>query len=201
MNIDVGIIDYGMGNQGSIVNSLRSINYRVSVAKGPDQLKDKDVIILPGVGAFPLAMKNLNQKGFTDYLLQLNGSKPIIGICLGMQLLTDSSTELKTTKGLGIIPGKVQKIENNSWHIGWNRIKIKRNFENLKEFHNKDFYFNHSYEYVGSARYRVADAGKPYLCPAIIKRGSVYGVQFHPEKSQKIGKNLISKLINSSLYA
>ena len=139
MIVKIAVIDYGMGNQGSIVNALRLMDYKVSLVKGPEQINDKDLIVLPGVGAFPQAMENLNKSGFTDYLLQLNNSKPLIGICLGMQLLAESSLELKETLGLGIIPGKIQKIGNSKWHIGWNRIKIKKKYKSLKEFNNKDF--------------------------------------------------------------
>ncbi len=201
MTIKISIIDYGMGNQGSIVNTLRSMDYKVSLARKPVQVKDKDLIILPGVGAFPEAMKNLKKSGFADFLKQLDGSKPLIGICLGMQLLTESSSELKHTLGLGIIPGRIEKIKNNEWHIGWNKINIKKHFNSLKEFNNEDFYFNHSYRYVGRARFEVAHSGKPFLCPAIIKKGQVYGLQFHPEKSQQIGKVFIAKLIEGTLNA
>ncbi|MBK93423.1 MAG: imidazole glycerol phosphate synthase subunit HisH [Rickettsiales bacterium] len=201
MIVKIAVIDYGMGNQGSIVNALRLMDYKVSLVKRPEQINDKDLIVLPGVGAFPQAMENLNKSGFTDYLLQLNNSKPLIGICLGMQLLAESSLELKETLGLGIIPGKIQKIGNSKWHIGWNRIKIKNKYKSLKEFNNKDFYFNHSFKYVGNSRYEVARSGEPYSCSAIIKKGLVYGLQFHPEKSQQAGRSLIAKIINGALGA
>lgn len=201
MKIDIGVIDYGMGNQGSLVNSLRSMGYRVSVARKPSQLKGKDLIMLPGVGAFPKAMQNLNKKGFSSYLLDLKNTTPIIGICLGMQLLTESSDEQTHTEGLGIIPGKVIQIQGKGWHIGWNKVIIKKDNSFLKIFNNRDFYFNHSFRYEGSERYQIAKSGKPYSCAAIIRKGSAYGVQFHPEKSQRLGKNLLSKLIGHILHA
>jgi len=195
--IHLSVIDYGMGNQGSLVNCLRSMNYRVSIAKHPKELDKSDITVLPGVGAFPEAMKNLNKNGFSDYLKERSNKKnPIIGICLGMQLLAEGSYENYYSDGLGIIPGKVKRIPNHDWHIGWNQLSFtKASF--LSKFSNKNFYFNHSYEFIGEERYTVANSRKPYECSAIIRRGSSIGIQFHPEKSQQVGKDLLSCVISS----
>ena len=201
-NITVGIVDYGMGNHASVIQSLRGLGFRVRVSAEPEGLDGTDVLVLPGVGAFPAAMQVLHQRGLVSYLKQqAREQRPIIGICLGMQLLTSASHEFQYTAGLDLIPGEVVALTGAKWHIGWNTLECVQSDLLLQTSDGQAFYFNHSFCYQGPSEYQIGLSRHPRPFASVIRRGNVVGIQFHPEKSQAAGrallKNLIPGLINA----
>ena len=192
----VAIVDYGIGNQYSLAASCRQLGYRVLISRDFEVLNQADVLILPGVGAFPLAMENLHNFGLDDYLRgAFHAQRGIIGICLGMQLLTERSSEIQITKGLGFIPGETVHLANAAWHIGWNNIEVIRNPSYLSACDGDVMYFNHSFCYSCSSEYisavcRFEPSSKPIV--SAIQRDHVVGLQFHPEKSQQPGLRLLN---------
>ncbi len=201
----IGIIDYGMGNLLSIRNSLEMIGANAEFCNKPDDLMDKDKIILPGVGAFGQAMKNLEKSGLKNALNSrvLEKKIPILGICLGMQLMSDKSEEGGTSKGLGWIKGEVVSIHSDKKslkipHVGWNSINtIKRNklFFGIND--KSDFYFLHSYHLVPFYKEQVistCDYGSKFA--SSVNFNNIFGVQFHPEKSQDLGLKLLNNFVN-----
>jgi len=192
----VGIVDYGMGNHASVTHSLRDLGYRVRISKDKAALDAVDVLILPGVGAFPSAMAALHQHGLVTYLQeQSRRQRPIIGICLGMQLLASASYEHEYTVGLDLVPGEVVPFPAKSWHIGWNTLECIQKDPLLQLSDGQAFYFNHSFKYEGPVEYQACVARHPDAFAAVIRRGSVIGLQFHPEKSQIAGKALLKNMI------
>jgi imidazole glycerol-phosphate synthase subunit HisH len=195
-NVTIGIVDYGVGNHASVAHSLRDIGFRVRVSKEPAQLDLVDALILPGVGAFPAAMGALCEQGLASYLQeQARLQRPLIGICIGMQLLASASYEHGYTAGLDLIPGEILPFAGHGMHIGWNTLECKQNDPLLIPSDGQAFYFNHSFYYQGPTEYRVAVARHSSEFAAVIQRGSVVGLQFHPEKSQTAGKELLKNLI------
>ena len=200
--ITIGIIDYGMGNHASVVHSLRDLGFRVRVTKEISELDVADVLLLPGVGALPVAMRNLHERGLVTYLQeQARLQRPLVGICLGMQLLASASYEHGYTAGLDLIPGEIKPFTDHGVHIGWNTLECTQNDPLYTSSDGQAFYFSHSFYFDGPSEYQVAAARHPSLFAAAIRRGSVTGVQFHPEKSQAAGKallkNLITELVNA----
>lgn len=193
--LTVAIIDYDMGNVKSIENAINHVgNFHIVVTADSSVILNADVIILPGVGAFPDAMKKLTEKGLITVLHQAvkEQRKPTLGICLGMQLLFDSSEEKAVTKGLGWIPGQVIYMKPEGGlrvpHIGWNSLQVSAN-DAIFGFlhHDKDYYFVHSLHAVCEDRYVLAKFDYGGLMTAAVKNDNVIGMQFHPEKSQKNG--------------
>lgn len=189
------VIDYGAGNLMSVMNSLRFLGLESRITGTAEEIRKADRLILPGVGAFPAAMDCLEARGLIPLLREEAEKKPLLGICLGMQMLFDESEEIKTCAGLGLIPGKVRRIrtEKKLPHIGWNSL----------DFHNPSpicagiapgayVYFVHSFcalpenpeHLVASADYGEAVAG-------IVAAGHVIGCQFHPEKSGDVGLQML----------
>jgi glutamine amidotransferase len=200
--VTVGIVDYGMGNHASVIHSLRSLDCRVRLSSDTDVLDRTDILVLPGVGAFPAAMQALHQRGLVGYLRQYAREKrPIIGICLGMQLLTSASAEFEYTEGLDIIPGEIVALTGAKWHIGWNTLECVVPNSPLQTSDRQAFYFNHSYCYQGPDEYQVGLTRYPEPLTAVIWRESVVGIQFHPEKSQGAGKSLLKNLISALTHA
>ena len=199
--LTVGIVDYGVGNHTSVLRCVRQLGFRARISPRPDQLDQVDVLLLPGVGAFPTAMERLHATGLAGYLQRAAQlGRPLIGICLGMQLLAESSTELGFTTGLGLIPGAVEAIGEPRWHIGWNSLEVAEGQPLLHSSDGEVMYFNHSYAFRGpeafvAARSRVCEGSEPLV--AAIQRGSVWGLQFHPEKSQAPGLELLERLIRT----
>lgn len=194
--ITVGIVDYGLGNHASVIHALRELGFRVVTSHKPDVLDNVDVMVLPGVGAFPAAMNALYQRNLVDYLKEQSlKQRPIIGICLGMQLLTTASYEFTYTLGLNIIPGEFSAIPNSKYHIGWNSITSANSESWLQESEGQDFYFNHSFHYDGPSEYVAAYSNQVDQLVAIIRKNFVVGVQFHPEKSQAAGGVLLKNLV------
>lgn len=200
--VTVGIVDYGMGNHASVIHSLRDLGFRVRVSAKTEALDSTDILVLPGVGAFPSAMQALHQRGLVDYLQQqAREQRPIIGICLGMQLLASASSELQYTAGLDIIPGEVVALTGAKWHIGWNTLECVGPDSFLQESDGQAFYFNHSFCYQGPTEYQIGISRQPDPFSAVIRRGSAVGVQFHPEKSQEAGRGLLKNLIADLTHA
>jgi len=200
--ITVGVIDYGMGNHASVVHSLREIGFRVRVTKETAELDLVDVLVLPGVGAFPAAMRKLHERGLVTYLQdQARRQRSLIGICLGMQLLASASHEHEYTVGLDLIPGEIVQFANHNVHIGWNTLECTQHDSFLTSIDGQAFYFNHSFYYQGATEYQVAVARHTSTFAVAIQLGSVVGLQFHPEKSQAAGKLLLRNLIMGLAHA
>jgi glutamine amidotransferase len=195
--LTVGIVDYGVGNLGSVNRTLLNMGYRCRISCEPDVLGQTDIILLPGVGAFPAAMHALYENDLIDFLqLQAQLGRPIIGICLGMQLLADFSHEFIVTPGLGLIPGNVVTLPNSSWHIGWNTLEVLNDEKLLNKSNGRSFYFNHSFVFETPREYQIGIASLSKPLTVAVRRGNVVGVQFHPEKSQFAGKALLKSLID-----
>jgi len=201
----IRVIDYGMGNIGSVLNALAAIEVDAGVAATPIELEDATGIILPGVGAFGDAMKNLSRAGFVDALPTLIERRPLLGICLGMQLLATEGNEHGLHRGLDFIPGRVDILPLGQDHaalriphIGWNDVTFTRQnglFNALGE--RQAFYFVHSYHFDPADRAAVTgwcEYGASFA--ACVERGLVSGVQFHPEKSHKTGLALLRNWCN-----
>jgi glutamine amidotransferase len=197
----IAIIDYGMGNLYSVSNTFATLGIESEIIAKPDDLNIYDKLILPGVGAFGDAMKELEARGFVKPLKDFVASgKPFLGICLGMQLLLEKSEESKRSKGLAIIPGVVKKFSSRLKcpHMGWNKIRKKSPSAAIFRGLPRDIftYFCHSYYVVprdrsvviGETEYGVRFA-------SVIKKGPVYGMQFHPEKSQETGLKILKNFI------
>lgn len=200
--LTIGVVDYGMGNHASVTHSLRDIGFRVRISADIEVLNEVDVLLLPGVGAFPSAMQALHERGLVSYLQgQAREQRPIIGICLGMQLLASASHEHHYTAGLDLVPGEVVLLENSKWHIGWNTIECVQRDSLLEPSDGQAFYFNHSFNYRGPSEYQVAISRHPTPLASVIRRGKVVGLQFHPEKSQAAGRTLLRNLITGLSHA
>jgi glutamine amidotransferase len=190
------ILDYGMGNLRSVQKAFEQAENAVRISSDYHQISKADKIVLPGVGAFGDAMKNIEKMGFREPMLQFIATgRPFLGICLGMQLLFSDSTEKGTHAGLSVIPGRVVKFPAGEKvpQIGWNQVRIRNEkplFEGIPD--DTYFYFVHSYYVVPETEAAVAgttDYGIPYA--SAVAAGNVFGVQFHPEKSQNPGLRLI----------
>jgi glutamine amidotransferase len=200
--ITVGIVDYGIGNHASVIHSLRDLGFHVRVSAETEVLDSVDVMLLPGVGAFPSAMQALHQRGLVGYLQeQAREQRPILGVCLGMQLLASASHEHHYTAGLDIIPGEVLALAGSKWHIGWNTVECVELDPLLQASDGQAFYFNHSYYYQCSTEYQVCLSRHPEPFASVVRRGRVVGVQFHPEKSQTTGRALLENLITGLVNA
>jgi imidazole glycerol-phosphate synthase subunit HisH len=199
------IIDYGMGNLHSIVNALhKAEECNVIISNEKKDLDTADILLLPGVGAFKDAMINIRTLGLIEKLNDqvLKKNKHLIAICLGMQLIMETSEEGGLTSGLGWIPGNVTRLVVSQGyrvpHMGWNNIQIKKRdylFECIEE--RPDFYFVHSYHVNCDEEYVIASCCYNHDFVAAIGEGNITAFQFHPEKSHKNGLRLLSNYINS----
>jgi glutamine amidotransferase len=199
----ITIIDYGMGNLGSIKNMLKKIGTPSEITADKSLIKNASKLILPGVGSFDKAITNLNELGMTE-LIKEKASEgiPVLGICLGMQLLADGSEE-GVQAGLGIVPGKVIKFQVPSNlkvpHMGWNHVSftskcpLYAGFEALEETR---FYFVHTYHYEVTDNSTISGTTE-YAYPFIssVQKGKIHGVQFHPEKSHRYGMALLKNFV------
>ena len=172
----IGIVDYGVGNHASVFRAFQSLNYRCRLSRDPSVLAECDVLVLPGVGAYP-------------------GGHPIIGLCLGMQLLADVSHEHGTTAGLGLIPGDVVALTTVPWHIGWNTIEVVNGDDLLAPSDTQSVYFNHSYVFRASEEYQICVSRLDKSITSGVRQGKVVGLQFHPEKSQSVGRAMLKNLV------
>ena len=207
--MNVTIVDYNSGNISSVINSFKEVaqdKVNIKVTSDLNQIKSTDKVVLPGQGSFRSCVDALNKiKGLTDTLNEfvMTNKKPLLGICVGLQMFADIGYEETETKGLGWISGKVSKIDNQNGkfklpHIGWNQINIikeSRIFQNIEN--NSHMYFVHSYEFIPNDK-NVISATTDYSSNIVcsVEKENIFGTQFHPEKSDKIGLKIISNFIN-----
>jgi len=192
----IGILDYGVGNHASVWRALHNLGYRCRVSAEPEVLDATDLLVLPGVGAFAAAMEALRRHDLVEYLrAQSRAGKPIVGLCLGMQLLADESLEHGLTTGLGLIPGQVVPFEQARWHIGWNSIEVVGDDPMFRPYDGQSMYFNHSYVFDAPSEYQACLARLDTSFPVGVRRGNLVGLQFHPEKSQAAGAGLLKNIV------
>ena len=207
--MNVTIVDYNSGNISSVINSFKEVakdKINIEVTSDLNKIKSSDKVVLPGQGSFKSCVDALNSiNGLVDTLNEfaINDKKPLLGICVGLQMFADVGYEEIETKGLGWISGKVSKIDSQNDkfklpHIGWNEISIIKESKIFKDIENKThMYFVHSYEFVPEDRSVISattDYSSNIVCS--IEKENIYGTQFHPEKSDKIGLKIISNFIN-----
>jgi len=205
MNQKIVIIDYGVGNTYSVSNAIKYLGYKkLKVSDDEKVIREADVLILPGVGAFDEAAKNLKARNLVEVLneeVQVK-EKPILGICVGMQLLATVSEENGTHEGLNWIEGRVKKLSLPSQfaipHVGWNNISYKSaNPLFRKNAEDSNFYFDHSYYFDCDEKYMAAYCDYGIKVTAAVQYKNIFGVQFHPEKSQTNGLKLFRSFFNS----
>ena len=195
----LAIVDYGVGNLYSLRSSLTRLDIDHEVAQTPESLRRADHIILPGVGAFADAAQKLADSGMREALLEEVGKgKPLLGICLGMQLLFDRSYEYGVHPGLGLIPGEVCPLKDDIApglkvpHIGWNRLDILKDDAMFKGFESgQHVYYVHSYYAKNCRDWTLATSEYSIPVTGVVRRGNVCGTQFHPEKSGAAGLVLL----------
>jgi imidazole glycerol-phosphate synthase subunit HisH len=197
MTTRIAILDYGMGNLRSVEKALEHVGVTATISADPEAVRAADGVILPGVGAFPRAMERIRERDLDELIAERRAAGvPILGICLGLQLLFDSTTELGGATGLGLFEGPVDELEADDLkvpHIGWSPVRWERESRLVEGIDSETpFYFVHSFaprastgELLGSAAY-----GARFSCAA--ERDNVFGVQFHPEKSSAAGLRLLS---------
>ena len=207
--MNVTIVDYNSGNISSVINSFKEVakdKVNIEVTSDLATIKTSDKVVLPGQGSFKSCIDGLNSiNGLIDTLNEfaLESKKPLLGICVGLQMFADIGYEETETKGLGWISGKVSKIDNKGGkfklpHIGWNEINIMKDSKIFKGIENKShMYFVHSYEFVPkdkSVILATTDYSSNLVCAA--EKENIFGTQFHPEKSDKMGLKIIENFIN-----
>ena len=206
--MNVTIVDYNSGNISSVINSFEKVakdKINIEVTSDLNKIKESDKIVLPGQGSFKSCVNALNNiNGLVDTLNEfaITNKKPLLGICVGLQMFADIGYEETETKGLGWIPGKVSKINNKNGkyklpHIGWNQINIIKNSKIFKGIENNShMYFVHSYEFIPndtSVISATTDYSSNIVCS--VEKENLFGTQFHPEKSDKIGLKIIDNFI------
>jgi len=207
--MNVTIVDYNSGNISSVINSFKEVakdKVNIEVTSNLNKIKSSDKVVLPGQGSFKScidALKTIN--GLVDTLNEfaINNKKPLLGICVGLQMFADIGFEESETKGLGWIAGKVSKINNQEGkyklpHIGWNEIKVVKSSKIFKGIENKaHMYFVHSYEFIPKDKNVISatiDYSSKIVCS--VEKENIFGTQFHPEKSDKMGLKIIDNFIN-----
>ncbi len=196
----IAVVDYNMGNLGSVLNAFAKVGAKAELVSDPERLKAYDRVQLPGVGAFPDAMRSLEDSGMAEAIRDFAQSgKPLMGTCLGMQLLFDESEEFGAHKGLGLIPGRVIRFDERKFdrphkipHMGWNELFVQKDspiFAGLpREFY---LYFVHSYHAVCDDAYAIGKTHYGYDFVSAVQRENVYGFQPHPEKSHNHGLKIV----------
>lgn len=199
----IAIIKYGMGNVASVQKAIKKLGYNSIITDNPTEIIEADILLLPGVGSFKKGMENLKKSNLIPLLTNevVHNKKPFIGICLGMQLVASIGNEPERVNGLGWIEGEVVKIKKQEKlripHLGWNTLLANNNNEFYSEFNNKDVYFIHSYHFEAKNKEEVilnVNYGSNMV--AALQKDNIYAIQFHPEKSQEIGMQLLKKIVN-----
>ena len=207
--MNVTIVDYKSGNISSVINSFEEVakdKVNIKVTSDLSKIKSSDKVVLPGQGSFKSCVEALNNiNGLTDILNEfaIINKKPLLGICVGLQMFADIGYEETETKGLGWIAGKVSKIDNQNGkfklpHIGWNQINIVKDSKIFRDIENNShMYFVHSYEFIPENK-KVISATTDYSSNIVcsIEKDNIFGTQFHPEKSDKLGLQIIKNFIN-----
>lgn len=199
----VGIIDYGAGNIGSVVQAFEVSGIKLTKIKKPEEMSSCDKVVLPGVGAFGDAIANLRTSFMEDAILDfIQSGKYFLGICVGMQLLFDRGLEFGEHRGLGIFRGDVIKFNKNLAknlkipHIGWNQCLVEKETPLLKGVDKRFYlYFVHSYHCQAQEEYILASCEYGYKFPAIINKDNIFGIQPHPEKSDKNGLKILENFL------
>lgn len=198
----IAVIDYGMGNRRSVEKALEHVGAQAIITNDHDELRASDGVVLPGVGAFPQAMRNLEALGLPEPIRELaHQGKPLLGICLGMQLLFDTSYEMGGAAGLGLIGGEVSRLETGGLripHIGWNEVRLERATPLTAALPEPGCPFYHVHSFAARPRDRdtvigTTDYGERFA--TIVGRDSVFGVQFHPEKSSRNGLRMLHSFV------
>ena len=207
--MNLTIVDYNSGNISSVINSFKEVakdKVNIQVTSDLKKIKSSDKVVLPGQGSFKSCIEALNNsEGLADTLNEftINDKKPILGICVGLQMFADIGYEETETKGLGWLSGKVSKIDNQNGtyklpHIGWNQINIIKDSKIFKDIENNShMYFVHSYEFIPEDKNIISattDYSSNIVCS--VEKENIFGTQFHPEKSDKIGLKIINNFIN-----
>ena len=207
--MNITIVDYNSGNISSVINSFKEVaqnKVNIEVTSDLKKIKSSDKIVLPGQGSFKNCIDALNNiEGLVNILNEfaMDQKKPLLGICVGLQMFADIGYEETETKGLGWIPGKVSKIDNQNGkyklpHIGWNQINIVKESKIFKDIENNShMYFVHSYEFIPEDKNvisAITDYSSNIVCS--VEKENIFGTQFHPEKSDKIGLKIIDNFIN-----
>lgn len=191
----IAVVDYDVGNLMSVGNALKYLGFSGRITADRADLEGADAIILPGVGAFPDAAEKLHRTGLTDCIRAQSAKKPILGICLGMQLLFEKGYEVRETPGLGFVPGTVERIQTDLKlpHIGWNSLRFPNPsplFAGIDE--GSYVYFVHSFcGRAAEEQYVIAATDYGTDVTAAVQNGNVYGTQFHPEKSGEVGLQIL----------
>ena len=207
--MNVTIVDYKSGNISSVINSFEEVakdKVNIEVTSDLNKIKSSDKVVLPGQGSFKSCVEALNNiNGLTDILNEfaITNKKPLLGICVGLQMFADIGYEETETKGFGWISGKVSKIDNQDGkyklpHIGWNQINIVKDSKIFKDVENNShMYFVHSYEFIPDDK-NVISAITEYSSKIVcsVEKENIFGTQFHPEKSDKTGLNLIKNFLD-----
>jgi glutamine amidotransferase len=207
--MNVTIVDYNSGNISSVINSFKEVakdKVNIEVTSDLNKIKSSDKVVLPGQGSFKSCVDALNKiNGLVETLNEfaISNKKPLLGICVGLQMFADLGYEENETKGLGWIPGKVLKIDNQNNkfklpHIGWNEISIIKESKIFKDIENKShMYFVHSYEFIPDDK-SVISATTNYSSNIVcsVEKENIFGTQFHPEKSDKMGLQIIRNFIS-----
>ena len=207
--MNVTIVDYNSGNISSVINSFKEVaqdKVNIEVTADLNKIKSSDKLVLPGQGSFKSCVDALNKiDGLTDTLNEfaIINKKPLLGICVGLRMFADMGYEEQETKGLGWISGKVSKIDNKNGkyklpHIGWNEINIVKDSKIFKGIENNShMYFVHSYKFIPEDK-NVISATTDYSSNIVcsVENGNIFGTQFHPEKSDKIGLKIIDNFLN-----
>jgi len=201
--VRVAVVDYGMGNRRSVLKALEHVGARAEITRDLERLGEVDGIVIPGVGAFPLAMRNLRELGLDGPLraVAADGGTPLLGICLGMQLLFERSDELAPTAGLGLLAGHVSRLRSGGLrvpHIGWNEVSFERPSPLTERLPAAGCPFYHVHSLVARPADQadiVASTVYGERFATIVARGSVYGVQFHPEKSSARGLAMLQSFV------
>ena len=190
----IAVIDYGVGNLYSLLGSLRALDLEAEVTADPKHIREADRIILPGVGAFGDAMARLTATGLVPTLCEEAERKPLLGICLGMQLLFEVSYEYGEHRGLGLIPGQVAPLPQNAVpngkipHMGWNSLHFPKSSPHFRYVSEGEYvYYVHSYYAKNCDAYVTATSDYGIAVTGAVERGHVFGTQFHPEKSGRTG--------------
>lgn len=193
----IAVVDYGMGNIASIIHSLQRMNYAYEITSNPERLRHAKGLILPGVGAFGDAMRELEMRGLAPVIKEeaMNG-KPLLGICLGMQLLFTSSDEYGYHQGLNLLSGHVKRFkgEYHIPHLGWNWLAFKHPHPLYRGLSEGYVYFAHSFQVLADNDEDVIGTTDYYQnVTAVVARNHIYGMQFHPEKSGQLGMQLLNR--------